>query len=150
MAAMEPPEREQLEKLTSAEEDTAARLMTVDFIVCADSGTARDAWARVRQNAGEVESITYVYCLDAGGVLTGVVSLRDLIIADREAPLSEIMHPRLATLRRDDDFATVANVFWKYRFKALPVVDEQGKVEGIITFRHSFDELLPYYSRLAA
>jgi Mg/Co/Ni transporter MgtE len=150
MAAMEPPERAQLQKLADAEEDTAAQLMTPDFIRCPDSGTARDAWERVRKYAGEFETITYVYCHDEKGVFTGVVSLRDLILVDRESPLAEVMHRRLASVQRGDDFAAVAAEFWKYRFKALPVMDAEGKVEGIITFRHSFDELLPYYSKLAA
>jgi magnesium transporter len=150
MAAMEPPERAQLEKLAGAEEGTAAQLMTPDFITCPDTGKARDAWERVRKYADQFETITYVYCQDDKGALTGVVSLRDLILADREAPLTEVMHRRLAAVQRDDDFGAVASEFWKYRFKALPVVDHDGKVEGIITFRHSLDELLPYYSKLAA
>jgi len=150
MAAMEEPERAELSMLAAAEEDTAAQLMTVDFVSCPESSTAVQALDTVRANASDIESITYVYCLDADGALAGVVSLRDLIIADGAQVLSEIMHRRLATLRREDDWGKVADEFWKYRFKALPVVSTEGKMEGIVTFMHSFDELLPHYHKLAS
>ncbi len=150
MAAMEEPERTQLEKLARAEEDTAAQLMTVDFVSCPQTFTAEEALRRVKENAAEVEAITYIYCVDEAKVLAGVVSLRDLLLSEPTAVLSSFMNPRLATLRREDDWDKVADEFWKYRFKAMPVVDEAGHVEGIVTFRHSFDELLPYYYKLAS
>jgi magnesium transporter len=150
MAVMEDEERAQIELLAQAEDETAASLMTVDFISCSQTFTAGQALQKVKQEAEEVESITYIYCHDEQEALRGVVSLRDLILADSDAPLIDIMHLRLATLSRADDWDKVADEFMKYRFKALPVVSEAGKVEGIVTFRHSFDELLPYYHRLAS
>lgn len=150
MAAMEEEEREQIERLAQAEEDTAASLMTVDFISCPASYNASQALAEVRAQAKEIESITYIYCLDEQSRLCGVVSLRDLILAEPQVPLSEMMHRRLATLSRGDDWDTVADNFMKYRFKALPVVDPEGKMEGIVTFLHSFEELIPYYHKLAS
>lgn len=51
-------------------------------------------------------------------------------------------------LSLEDDWSTVANQFLKLRFKSLPVVGRDGHVQGIVTFRHSFDELLPYYHKL--
>jgi CBS domain-containing protein len=150
MAAMEEEERAQLELLAQAEEETAASLMTVDFIACADTLTAGEALAEVRLQAEDVEYITYLYCVDAAKRLRGVVSLRDLILAEPDVWLAEIMHQRLATLGREDDWDTVADQFWKYKFKALPVVDQEGRVEGIVTFRHSFEELIPHYYKLAS
>ena len=97
-----------------------------------------------------MEYITYLYCVDEEKRLRGVVSLRDLILAEPNVRLSEIMHQRLATLGRKDDWDMVADQFWKYGFKALPVVDADGKVEGIVTFRHSFQELIPNYYKLAS
>jgi magnesium transporter len=149
MAAMEDEERAQIEMLAQAEEDTAASLMTVDFISCPESRTSADALELLRENAEEIESITYVYCVDDRSRLSGVVSLRDLILSNPDAVLSDIMNQRLVTLRCSEDWETVAGQFLKLRFKALPVVDEDYKIIGIVTFQHSFDELLSTYNRLA-
>jgi magnesium transporter len=149
MAAMEAEERAQIELLVQAEEDTAASLMTVDFISCPETYTSAGALELLKQNADEIETITYVYCVDEASHLCGVLSLRDLILSRTDTILSEIMNQRLATLRPDDDWEMVANQFLKLRFKALPVVDEDRKIVGIVNFQHSFDELLSYYHRLA-
>jgi magnesium transporter len=150
MAAMEDEEREQLERLSQAEDESAASLMTVDFVTCPETFAAEQALKRVRDQAREIEHISYVYCVADKSVLSGVVSLRDLILAERSTVLSEIMHRRLAILKREDDWGVVADQFWKYRFKALPVVDEVGRMEGVVTFRHSFEELLVHYQKLAS
>jgi magnesium transporter len=149
MAAMEADERAQIERLVQAEEDTAASLMTVDFISCPETTTAADALELLRRNADEIETITYVYCVNEESRLCGVVSLRELILTKPDAILSGIMNERLATLSPDDDWETVANLFLKLRFKAFPVVDDDRRILGIVTFQHSFDELLCYYNRLA-
>jgi magnesium transporter len=124
--------------------------MTVDFVSCPDAFTAEEALKRVRERATEVEHINYLYCVDDKAALSGVVSLRDLILADPAVPLAQIMNQRLASLKPQDDWDTVADQFWKYRFKALPILDEEGKVAGVVTFRHSFEELLSHYQKLAS
>jgi Mg/Co/Ni transporter MgtE len=150
MEAMEADERAQMERLSRAEEDTAASLMTVEYIACPRSYTAAQAIAEVQRAAKEIESINYVYCLDDKQRLRGVVSLRDLILADAQAKLSEIMNRRLAVVRPDDDWEEVAEQMMKFRFRALPVVNDEGCIEGVVTFKHSFDELLPYYYKMAS
>jgi magnesium transporter len=150
MAAMEAEERAQIELLVQAEEDTAASLMTVDFISCPETYTSAGALELLKQNADEIETITYVYCVDEASRLCGVLSLRDLILSKADTILSQIMNQRLATLSPDDDWETVANQFLKLRFKALPVVNEDRNMLGIVTFQHSFDELLSYYHKLAS
>ena len=77
-----------------------------------------------------------------------MASLRNLLLAEPDKELVNIMNRRLARLSSDDELETVAQQFMKYRFKALPVIDENGKMEGIVTFKHSLDELLKYYSKL--
>jgi magnesium transporter len=150
MAAMDEEDRSRLEPLVQAEAKTAASLMTVDFLFCSETLTAAQALAMLREKAEEVEFITYVHCLDDASRLTGVASLRNLLLAEPDANLLNVMKRRVATLDPDDDWETVANQFLKYHFKALPVVDESGRVAGIVTFKHSFDELLSYYHRLAS
>jgi magnesium transporter len=145
---METEDREALEILVKAEEGTASSLMTFDFISCPESHTVKQAFQVLRERADDVESIAYIYCVDSENRLAGVVSLRDLIISYENAPLSEIMHPRLAALSADDDWKTVAEQFFKYKFRALPVVDPDRHIAGIVTFMHSFEELIPYYHKL--
>ncbi len=150
MAAMEEEDRARLEPLVRAEENTAASLMTVDFLSCPATFTVARTLEYIRRNADEVESINYVYCMDEEDRLAGVVSLRDLLLSGSDAVLLDIMNRRLAVLRPCDDWESVANQFLKYRFKALPVIGGDGNLQGIVTFKHSFDELLDYYHRLAS
>lgn len=149
MAAMEEEDRTRLEPLVQAEAETAASLMTVDFLSCPETYTVAQALEMLREQADEIEFITYVHCLDEQSSLSGVVSLRNLLVANPDKELHQIMNRRLATVKPDDDLETVANLFHKYRFKALPVVDDDGRVEGVVTFKHSFDELLSLYHKLA-
>jgi CBS domain-containing protein/sporulation protein YlmC with PRC-barrel domain len=149
MAAMEDDEREQIEILSRAEDDTAATVMTVEFVTIPLSLTASEALDQVREKAEEVEFITYVYCLGDGGKLAGVVSLRDLITSDGSTPVSALMKTRVSTVRPGDKLEDLADAFLKFRFLALPVVEETGHLEGLVTFQHSFDELLPFYGKAA-
>ena len=150
MAAMEEEDRARLEPLVRAEENTAASLMTVDFLSCPATFTVTRTLEYIRRNADEVESINYVYCMDEEDRLAGVASLRDLLLSGSDAVLLDIMNRRLAVLRSCDDWESVANQFLKYCFKALPVIGDDGSLQGIVTFKHSFDELLNYYHRLAS
>jgi len=150
MAAMEEEDRTRLEPLVQAEAETAASLMTVDFLSCPETYTASQALAMLREKAEEIEFITYIHCVDDQSCLTGVVSLRNLLLAESDRQLQHVMNRRLATLNADDDLETVATQFLKYHFKALPVVGDDHRVQGIVTFKHSFDELLSYYHKLAS
>ncbi|MEN6485665.1 MAG: CBS domain-containing protein [Syntrophobacteraceae bacterium] len=148
LAAMEATDRLSIERLVQAESDTAASLMTVDFIACPEAFTSAMALNLLKENAGEIDSITYIYCKDDRCHLKGVVSLRELLLSDPDTPLVEIMNTRLAVLNPEDDLQSVAEQFLKYRFKAFPVIDESGRMQGIVTLVHSFDELVPYYHKL--
>jgi magnesium transporter len=148
LAAMEAEDRLSIEMLVQAEPDTAASVMTVDFIACPEAFTSAMALNLLRENADEIDSITYIYCTDEESRLKGVVSLRELLLSDPSMPLVEIMNTRLATLSPDDDLQSVAEQFLKFRFKAFPVTDEEGRLQGIVTMLHSFDELVPYYHKL--
>jgi sporulation protein YlmC with PRC-barrel domain/CBS domain-containing protein len=149
MDAMEADDRAQIEKLTKASDNTAASIMTSDYLSCRDTATAADALQILRERASEVDSTDYFYCLDADGHLLGVATLLDLLLVDAATVISTVMETRLTTVKVDDDWDAVAEHFYKYRFTALPVVSDQLTVEGIICFKHSFDELLPHYSSLA-
>jgi CBS domain-containing protein len=149
MAAMESEEREQIEILSQAEEDTAASLMTPEYVSCRTSATVGDAMAAVRESLDQVQFISYVYCLDPEGRLLGTISLRQLLRSDPKDQILEVMNRRLAVIHPGDDFESVADEFFKFRLHALPVVDHEGRLMGVVTFEHSFDELLQHYRKLA-
>lgn len=150
LEAMEEEDRALIEILIHAKEDSAASLMTVDFISCPEEYNVAQAMKVVREVAGDVETITYVFCIDEESRLRGVVSIRNLILSEPTTPLADIMNRRLITLSLEDDWETVAGQFLKLKFRALPVVDSGGHLLGIVTFFHSFEELLPYYHKQAA
>ncbi|MCZ7585070.1 MAG: CBS domain-containing protein [Deltaproteobacteria bacterium] len=150
MQRMEPDEREEIELLRTFGERTAGALMSTDFVTAAEDATAADALRLVREHAEDVEMLHYVFCHDGAGRLTGVVSLKALVLAPPETVLKDLFGGRLVFAKPDDGIAAVAEQFYKYNFLALPVVGEAEKLLGIITFKHSFDELVPYYHRQAA
>ncbi len=138
MAAMEEEDRTRLEPLVQAEAETAASLMTVDFLSCPETYTVAQALEMLREQADEIEFITYVHCLDEQSTLSGVVSLRNLLVADPDKELHQVMNRRLATLKPDDDLETVANLFLKYHFKALPVSRRRRQGRGCGHFQALF------------
>ena len=148
MDAMEADDRAQIEKLSKASDDTAASLMTSDFLTCLHTATASEVLAILRERANEVDSTDYFYCLDESGHLLGVATLLDVLLLPPESPVSDVMKRRLTTVSANDDWGAVAEYFFKYRFSSLPVVTDDLIIEGIICFKHSFDELLPHYHSL--
>ncbi len=144
-------EREQLDKLqTYSEKETAGALMTTDYIALSPTATVADALRLIRASSETVELIHYAFMVDGDDRLKGVVSLRSLIIAKPDTLLHELAGERLVSVRLEDEWAEVARQFYKYNFLALPVLDEESKLQGIITFQHSFDELIPFYHKEAA
>ncbi|MCL4233478.1 MAG: CBS domain-containing protein, partial [Deltaproteobacteria bacterium] len=125
-------------------------LMSTDFVEIAATASVADAIAAVRQWADEVAMLHYVYLLDDTGTLVGAVSLKQLILARPDTPLRELAGMRLVTVSADEDWSDVAEKFYKYNFQALPVVDENDRLVGVVSFRSSFDELVRYYVREAA
>lgn len=150
MAEMEDEERARIEKLSLAEDDTAATLMTVEYITCPAGATVGEARRILEEKVAEIQFIGYIYCLDGDeGRLSGVVSLRHILGSALDTPLSDLMNRRLTTLGPDDGLDEAAAIFMKFRLHAVPVVNEHGCMEGIVTFEHAFDELLPRFVKLA-
>ncbi|MBZ0270960.1 CBS domain-containing protein [bacterium] len=151
MQRMEPDERAELERLGRYEERTAGGLMGTDFLAIAGDATVADAIALIRQMADEVEIVHYVFLVDAENHLRGAVTMKRLVLADPAARLADVAETqRVVSVRPDEDLETVAETFYKYNFLALPVTDADDRLIGIIPFRHSFDELVEHYYKLAS
>ncbi|HWR97284.1 MAG TPA: CBS domain-containing protein, partial [Candidatus Methanoperedens sp.] len=129
------------------EEDTAGALMTTDFIALKTEYTVDQTIAVLRQEARDAESIYYLYVLDDAEHLVGVVTLRSLIIASPERRLGELMSTRVVSVTTGENKGAAAELFAKYRFRALPVVDDAGVMKGIITVDDVIEDMAPELAR---
>ncbi|WP_027894295.1 magnesium transporter [Calidithermus chliarophilus] len=132
-AQLDPETRAEVEELSEYEEDEAGGLMTSEYIALRDSMSVEEVLRFLRRAAPDAEQVYYLYVVDAAERLEGVVSLRDLIVADPKTRVREIMNPDVKYVRTDTDQEVVARMVADYNFQALPVVDENGVLSGIIT-----------------
>ncbi len=133
---MEPEERHEVEELLEFDEHSAAGSMTTDFVYLGTDGTVSQAVQALRSFDGDPESVTEVYLLDDKRVLRGSVSLARLVMAQPETRLMVLAEPRVlsspAHLRQID----LAEMFDKYNLHALPVVDDKGRMVGVVQADH--------------
>jgi magnesium transporter len=140
---MERDKRTELEELLKFEEGSAGSIMTPDFIACLQTDTAGKIMEIFKQSTDPLDNISYVYVKDDQEKLVGVVTLRDLILNSPEIPVDSFMNRRLVKLKVDDSVKEVAETFKKYHFLALPVVDGEDHMKGIITFRDGIEAIFP-------
>ncbi|HEY2253933.1 MAG TPA: magnesium transporter, partial [Planctomycetaceae bacterium] len=126
-------ERDDIRKLLSYPEHSAGSIMTTEYASLRKDVTAREALVQLRLQAPDRELIYYVYVIDEARTLLGFVSLRKLILAKPETPVSELMDEDVISVRVDEDQEVVANKIARYDFIAMPVVDDQNRLVGIVT-----------------
>jgi magnesium transporter len=140
---MEPEEAQEVRELMEHEEDTAGALMTTEFIALPPEMTVAQAFPELRKQAVEAETIYYLYILGPDENLLGVVSLRELLIAEPETRLDSLMQTRLISVLPEDSHQRVTELIDKYGLLAVPVAEESGKMLGIITVDDVLDILVP-------
>jgi magnesium transporter len=140
--SLEKPSRDTLVELLRHKEGTAGSLMTKDFISLTRDQTIGQAIDEFRKTTHPLDSVAYIYVTDREGRLLGVSTLRHLIICDKMTPVSEFMNQRLVTVEPDQDIEDVIRLFKKYKFMALPVVDPDNRIQGIITLKDIIQETL--------
>lgn len=133
LALLSEPEREIANKLLGYEEETAGRLMTTDFVDLKETYTVAKALEHIRKTAPDKETIYYCYVIDSSRVLVGLVSLRELILAPPDALIADIMNREVVSVTTDTDQEEVARIVSEYDFLAVPVVDREHRLVGIIT-----------------
>jgi magnesium transporter len=143
LALMESDEKAEVQELLSYPEDTAGGIMTTEFVAVPATLTAGQTIDRLRELEPDAETIYYVYVVDDDGRLVGVLSLRDLIVAQPDTPISEVMirEPVAVGVLADED--EVAEVVAHYNLLAVPVVDDAGRLVGIVTVDDAIDTVLP-------
>lgn len=146
LGLIEKEEAQDIHELLGHEEDTAGGLMTNEYLAHPPHLTIGEAVERFRKEATEIEAVYYMYVVEQEKLL-GVVGLRDLILQEEDRTLGEVMHTKLITVTADANQQTVAELISKYNLLALPVVDEEGRLLGVVTVDDVVDLLLPPASR---
>ncbi|WP_234555098.1 magnesium transporter [Thermus caliditerrae] len=139
--ALDPETRAEVEELTQYEEDEAGGLMTPEYVAVRSTMSVEEVLRFLRRAAPDAETIYYIYVVDEEGRLQGVLSLRDLIVSDPKTRVAEIMNPKVVFVRTDTDQEEVARLMADYDFTVLPVVDEEGRLAGIVTVDDVLDVL---------
>ena len=134
-------ERRAVRQLLGYREETAGRIMTSAFVAFSPETTVREAIAHVREVSEELETFHYLYLTDGQRHLKGVVSLHDLVLAKQTTPLADIAVTEIVTASPEDDQEDVAKDIAKYNLLAIPVVDDNGKLLGIVTVDDALDVL---------
>ena len=143
LSHMEADEAEEVQELLGYPEDSAGGIMTTAFIALEEHLTAADAIDRLRDLEPDAETIYYIYVTDENDHLTGVLSLRDLIVAQPDARIREFMINEpvaVGVLAGQDE---VAEVVAHYNLLAVPVVDDEERLVGIVTVDDAIDTVIP-------
>ncbi|MEW5746897.1 MAG: CBS domain-containing protein [Nitrospirota bacterium] len=140
---IEREEAEDIQELLGHEEDTAGGIMTNEFIAYPPDASIAEAFERFKKDGEEIESAYYIYIIDEEEKLIGVTSLREMLLAEPTTRLSEIMETKLKTVTPDTDEMVAAEIISKYNLFALPVVDSEGFMLGIIATDDIIDRILP-------
>ncbi|GAB4221588.1 MAG: magnesium transporter [Spirochaetales bacterium] len=139
LSAIAHAEREDIRKLFSYKEGTAGSVMTSEYVTLQPTHTVSEAITIIRRDALNKETIYYAYVIDDQRRLVGIISLRDLILSDPGVLIQDIMQEEVVSVRVDEDQEVAARMIHKYDLIALPVVDEQGVLVGIITHDDAAD-----------
>ncbi|MTF38162.1 magnesium transporter [Cyanobacterium aponinum] len=134
-------ERQATNLLLGYQENTAGRIMTPEYIFVKETFTINETFAKIRSLANTSELIYYVYVVNETRQLTGVVSFRDLVIHGRQTIVKDIMTQDIIYVKTDTDQEEVANLIKRYDFFALPVVDRELRIVGVVTVDDVIDIL---------
>lgn len=144
-ALMEDEEKADVAELMSFAHDTAGGLMTTEFVTFPKDLTVGEAILRLREMAETPNMIYYLYIVEEEGSwkISGVISLRSLILADPTAALSDVMREQFQFAHPNDDAESAAQLIAEYNLLALPVIDDLGEIAGIVTVDDAMEILLP-------
>lgn len=131
-----------VQNLMNYPDETAGRLMTNRFVWIRDYYTIREAVDKLKSFADFAETLSYLYVIDQKRKLVGVVSYRDLLIAEPQQKIRNIMYERVISVSVDQDQEDVAQTIQKYDFLAVPVVNEENVLMGIVTVDDIIDVVI--------
>jgi CBS domain-containing protein len=147
LGLMEKEEAEEVQELMTYGEETAGGIMTTEFVAVPADLTAAETIDRLRELEPDAETIYYVYVTDADNRLVGVLSLRDLIVSRPEKCISTFMYAEPVAVKTGASQEEVTDLVARYNLLAVPVVDDEGRLEGIVTVDDAMDTLMPQPSK---
>lgn len=135
----DPEMRQMINEILKYPEDSAGSLMTTDYISLRPQMTVDDAIKRIRRTINEAETIYTCYVTDENRKLLGYLSVKNLLLAQRENKICDIMDKTIVCVHTLEDKEDVAKDMNKYDFVTMPVVDDEGRLVGIVTFDDAID-----------
>lgn len=136
----DPDTRKEINKILQYPEDSAGSIMTTEFIKLRQYNTVAQAFDIIRKNGDEAETINVCYVTDEGCHLQGYVTIRTLVLEkDPSTKIADIMDTQIISVSTRDDKEDVAQDMSKYDFDAMPVVDSENRIVGIVTFDDAID-----------
>jgi flagellar motility protein MotE (MotC chaperone) len=129
---MDPEERQEVEELLEFSGDSAAGRMTTEYLALLQGATVTHAVASLRVYEGDVDAITEAYLLDEEGRIAAIIPLVQLLMGDANARLEDLPHAHIVSCNVDANGRKVAELFDKYNLRALPVVDHDRKMVGVV------------------
>ncbi len=137
----DPNTRQLINQFLQYKEDSAGSIMTVEFVDLKKQMTVKEAFEYIRKTGVDKETIYTCYVTNKNRKLQGVLSVKDLLLADYEDVIEDIMDTNVISVHTDDDKEEVVNALSKYNFLALPVVDKETRLVGIVTIDDAIDVL---------
>lgn len=135
----DPENRKQINELLEYPEDSAGSIMTTEYVSLSGKLTVAEAFERIRKTGVNKETIYTCYVTDGKKHLIGVTTVKSLLLAKKEELIEEIMDTNVITVLTTEDKEQVAFLFSKYDFIALPVIDKEGCLVGIVTVDDAVD-----------
>lgn len=137
----DPEMRKSINEILRYPEDSAGSIMTTEYVDLKRNMTVSDAFTRIRRTGSDKETIYTCYVTDSKRKLKGVVTAKELLLSDENNLIRDIMETNLISVTTMEDKEVVAELFQKYDFLALPVVDTESRLVGIITVDDAIDVL---------
>ena len=134
-----PEMRKSINELLKYPEDSAGSIMNMEFLSLKKDMTVEDAFKRIRRIGGDMETINTLYVTDPTRKLLGVLSVRDLLLAESDDLIENIMDTNVVSVTTTDDKEEVAQAMSKYDYLSMPVVDREGRLVGIVTVDDAMD-----------
>lgn len=144
---MEKDVAEDMKELLAHPEEKAGGLMTTSFLSFSPEVKAGEAMERIRLEAEDMDLIYYIYVLDQQERILGVLTLRDLLVAPPATELAELMDVRVVSVNIEEKKERIADDFAKYGIMAMPVVDDDCRMEGVILFKNLLEVVAPKLGR---
>jgi magnesium transporter len=149
-STLSPEKVSELKELSTLSKFSVGSIMNTNFITAKPKETAGVVLARIRVECEKLEMYRYAYVLDDDERLKGVVSLRGLLLSEPGLLIADIMVEQPVSVQIDTRIRRVAKLFFKYNFEAIPVVDDDDKIQGIVSYRDAVAAFFPEIKEEAA